>query len=141
MIKNLPGGGVHISLDDKKVPCKFCGEPTVYTATELCNNCWDFEHRIDLFISNDNGLNFVVKKVKALKIRAWQDKWLKEIDERFLNGEIKIFPVYMDIILTSMDTNKSLDVWVEGVEKHRHDTLCSEIIDDAVSNKFLWLEV
>ena len=141
MNKNLPGGGVHIMLDDETVPCKFCGEPTIYTATKLCNNCWEFEHRIDQFISNENGLNFVIQKIKALKLREWQDKWLKEVDERFLNGEIKPFPAYMDFILTSIDTKQSLDVWVETVEKHRHDPLASEIIEDAISNKFLWLEV
>ncbi|MCK5012871.1 MAG: hypothetical protein KAS66_03545 [Candidatus Omnitrophica bacterium] len=133
MIKNIP--------DDETVPCKFCGETTIYTATELCNNCWEFEHRIDQFISNENGLNFVVKRIKALKIRAWQDKWLKEIDERFSNGELETFPLYTDSILTSIDDNISLEVWVKDMEKLRNDPLASEIIDDAISNNFLWLEV
>ena len=141
MNKNLPGGGVHIMLDDETVPCKFCGEPTIYTATKLCNNCWEFEHRIDQFISNENGLNFVIQKIKALKLRAWQDKWLKEVDERYLNGDFKNLPVHIDTILTSIDINITLEVWVEDMEKHRHDSLCSEIIEDAISNKFLWLEV
>ena len=141
MIKNLPDGGVHIMLDDETVPCKFCGTLTIYTATKLCNNCWEFEHRIDQFISNENGLNFVIQKIKALKLRAWQDKWLKEVDERYLNGDFKNLPVHIDTILTSIDINITLEVWVEDMEKHRHDSLCSEIIEDAISNKFLWLEV
>ena len=141
MNKNLPGGGVHIMLDDETVPCKFCGEPTIYTATKLCNNCWEFEHRIDQFISNKNGLNFVIQKIKALKLREWQDKWLKEVDKRFSNGDFETFPLYIDSILMSIDDNKSLDVWVETVDKLRHDPLASEIIEDAISNRFLWLEV
>ena len=128
-------------LDDETVRCKFCETPTVYTATKLCTNCWEFEHRIDRFISNENGLNFVVNKIKALKVREWQDKWLKEIEERHSDGDIKTFPLYIDSILISIGDNKPLDVWVENMEMLRHDPLCSEIIEDAITNKFLWLDV
>lgn len=29
-----------------KVPCKFCGDLTIHTGTERCDNCWEVAHRV-----------------------------------------------------------------------------------------------
>lgn len=37
------------------VPCKFCGKPTVYTATELCVNCHEVVSRFPEFVKSNEG--------------------------------------------------------------------------------------
>lgn len=32
-------------MPNDTVPCKFCGNPTGYLATKLCQNCWEVSHR------------------------------------------------------------------------------------------------
>ena len=34
------------------VTCKICGEPTAYAGTELCDGCWEVEHRLEYFLKN-----------------------------------------------------------------------------------------
>lgn len=31
---------------DKLVPCQFCGTPTSKLGTQMCDNCWEIEHRV-----------------------------------------------------------------------------------------------
>lgn len=30
----------------EEVPCKWCGEPTEKTSTQMCDGCWELDHRI-----------------------------------------------------------------------------------------------
>jgi len=127
--------------EDKTVPFRCCGNLTTFTGTKLCNSCWEVKGRIEKFISSKNGFSLVIRKIKKVKIREWQDKWLKEVNERFLAGEVKPFPTHVDLILTSINYDTHFEEWKVKMDKHRTDLLCSEIIDDAINNKFLWLEV
>lgn len=34
----------------RKVPCKYCDKDTFCIDTELCNNCWEVDRRIDAFV-------------------------------------------------------------------------------------------
>ena len=36
-----------MSAGDGTVPCKHCDSPTFMTSTELCDECWELEHRIE----------------------------------------------------------------------------------------------
>ena len=29
------------------VPCRFCGDNTIQTATRLCDSCWELYHRLE----------------------------------------------------------------------------------------------
>lgn len=127
---------------EKKVPCKFCGELTLSTGTRLCDNCWEFQKRIDCFISNPTGLRFVIRKVKEAKIKEWQDRWHEEVDNRLNNHEINA-PVlsYLDVI-NSIKYDTKFEDWIKKMkELYISDPLCSEIIMNGASNKFLWLDV
>jgi len=42
-----------------KVPCKTCGEPTDYTGTKRCVNCWTVERRLEKYLEFENGRRFV----------------------------------------------------------------------------------
>ncbi|MCK4666930.1 hypothetical protein KAU33_09285 [Candidatus Dependentiae bacterium] len=127
--------------NEKKVRCKFCGELTLSTNTQLCDNCWEFERRIEQFISNRKGMCFVVRKIKEAKIKKWQDKWYKEIDERWVQHEIDSILIPTEVI-DSIKCNTNFEDWIRKMKNlYISNPLCSEIIMDAVSNSFLWLDV
>jgi len=42
-------------LQQPTCPCETCGEPTTYTGTKRCNNCWEVEGRLDEYASEPNG--------------------------------------------------------------------------------------
>jgi len=43
--------GVYIpQLKDNEVHCSFCGKPTDYTGTRLCNPCWESEKGLDTWL-------------------------------------------------------------------------------------------
>lgn len=124
------------------MPCKFCGELTLSTRIRLCDNCWEFERRINRFISNPIGLRFVVKKVKEAKIKEWQDHWFKEINDRWIDHEINTTLKIPNEVINSINYNTNFEDWIRRMKQlYISDPLCSEIIMDAVSNKFLWMSV
>jgi len=36
-------------------PCKTCGKPTTYGQNGICQNCFQVESRIDVYIRSENG--------------------------------------------------------------------------------------
>jgi len=32
--------------NEETILCKWCSEPTKFTGTAMCNNCWEMSHRI-----------------------------------------------------------------------------------------------
>lgn len=34
---------------DREIPCKLCGDPTIFSGTKRCNNCWEIEGRFNVF--------------------------------------------------------------------------------------------
>lgn len=131
-----------MTLKEKKVPCKFCGELTLCTNTQLCNNCWEFERRIERFVSNPNGLAFVIRKIKEAKIKEWQDYWHEEISNRWKNNEIDTLLSIPGDVIDSINCDVKFEAWIKEIKKlYISDPLASEIITDAVSNKFIWLDV
>jgi len=132
MIKNLPNGGVHIVPDLETVPCMFCGEPATFSATALCDNCWEFERRIDTFISNKKGMAYVVKNIRQAKIKEWQDTWRQHPDYKILPDLSKI--------IESVNPDIDLEDWTIKMTDYASNSMYIKIIVDAISNKFLWLE-
>jgi len=49
---------------DKKVPCKYCGTPTGMIRTELCDNCWEIQNRLEGFISHEKARDYIVKQME-----------------------------------------------------------------------------
>lgn len=47
-------------------PCSTCGEPTTFTGTKKCNNCWEVERRLQDYL-NKGGVNAREFVVDALK--------------------------------------------------------------------------
>ena len=131
-----------MTFEMEKVPCEFCGELTINTGTQLCDNCWEFKRRINRFISNPTGLRFVIRKVKEAKIREWQDHWREEIDNRWIEHEIDGPLSIPAEVINSINFNTKFEDWIRKMKNlYISDPLCSEIIMDAASNKFLWVDV
>jgi len=131
-----------MELKEKKVPCKLCGELTLCTNSRLCNNCWEFQRRIDHFISNPVGLHFLTKKVKEAKIKEWQDHWREEINVRWDNHEIDTLLSIVAEVIDSIKCNTNFENWIRKMKNlYISDPVCSEIITDAASNKSLWVDV
>lgn len=40
---------------EETVPCYFCGEPTLQTYTQQCNDCWETNSRLERFLRNPRG--------------------------------------------------------------------------------------
>lgn len=55
--------------DVPTVPCTTCRRPTTYTGTQLCNGCWEVQHRLaDYLAGGARAVAFVKKALKqALK--------------------------------------------------------------------------
>lgn len=126
--------------EEKTVPCSVCSQATPFTGTKLCNNCWEVKGRIEKFISNDNGLLFIIRKVKEAKIKNWQKVWYNEL-HNIDNEDGSINVKFATEIINSIkcDTNKK--EWKEEMMNYSANSLCMGIIADALSNQFLWLEI
>lgn len=51
---------------DDFVKCKFCGEKTMYTATKLCNNCWEVSIRLDGFLCHPRARWYTIGRMLSL---------------------------------------------------------------------------
>ena len=40
------GKSLYFKEINNMIPCQFCDEPTDYTGTEQCDNCWEVTHRL-----------------------------------------------------------------------------------------------
>ena len=47
--------------NDDYCACKFCETQTTYTATKLCNNCWEVEKRLPLFLKSEKARCLVIE--------------------------------------------------------------------------------
>jgi ribosomal protein L37E len=54
-------------FSSETVPCKRCGEPTSYLGTKLCNNCWEVEHRLDLYLRSEKAQQYIHSKLCDLR--------------------------------------------------------------------------
>ncbi len=41
------------------VPCETCSTPTRMTGTKRCNNCWEVESRMEIYLRSENGRKFL----------------------------------------------------------------------------------
>ena len=46
------------------VPCKICGEPTEYTASQLCLGCWEVDRELKHFLSFPAGCRRVMELLR-----------------------------------------------------------------------------
>lgn len=67
----------------KTVPCKWCGASTQMLGTEMCDRCWELEHRIemDLELAKKMVSSLSEKKLK----KQVQKSYLEEL-RALLNG-------------------------------------------------------
>lgn len=49
------------------VPCKTCGDPSAFPGAVQCTNCWEVEHRIDLYLKSEKGHNNIRNKLFKLR--------------------------------------------------------------------------
>ncbi len=54
-----------MTREDRVIPCETCGDPTVFTGTRRCNNCWEVERRIELYLESPKGREFIVKELQC----------------------------------------------------------------------------
>ena len=51
--------------EEQQVPCKLCDAPDGRKGTNLCDGCWEIEHRLDDFLTHQKAREFVLLKVMA----------------------------------------------------------------------------
>lgn len=51
------------------VPCALCGTETLYTNTRRCTNCWEVEHRLDLFMADPRAILLIKDKMKLMELK------------------------------------------------------------------------
>lgn len=51
------------------IPCEICGTDSILLQTKRCTNCWEVEHRLEDYLKNPKGFEFVEEKVWKQLIR------------------------------------------------------------------------
>lgn len=64
------------------VPCALCGEPTDFTGTKRCNNCWEVERRLDDFLKSANGRRLLLQKLNTIDV-TFLKRWIGKERSRF----------------------------------------------------------
>lgn len=49
------------------IPCKYCQKPTPMLATKLCDNCWEVERRLTVFLRSSKARRLVLKLLAEQK--------------------------------------------------------------------------
>jgi hypothetical protein len=73
------------------VPCDTCGEPTTFTGTKRCNNCWEVERRIQDYARSAKGKKFLLHTLVALdaqELLVWLRHEKKMIENRAASGAL-----------------------------------------------------
>lgn len=68
-------------IKQETVPCETCGEPTTYTGTKRCNNCYEVETRLDKFLQNPKALILITKKLRELELKYGAAEAIEFYDE------------------------------------------------------------
>lgn len=63
------------------IPCETCGEPTTFTGTKRCNNCYEVESRLDKYLQNPKALQLIVKKIRENELKRGAAKAIEIFDE------------------------------------------------------------
>lgn len=59
------------ALGEESVPCKICGVPTWFTATKLCNNCYEVTTRLDRFLKSEHAIQYVTNKLLEIELKKF----------------------------------------------------------------------
>lgn len=65
-----------------QVPCQTCGNPTVYTGTQLCNRCWEVERNLVDYLKIPNGRLKVLKLLGTIDVAPLK-RWIGKERARF----------------------------------------------------------
>jgi len=57
-------GGVMTYEEEQHVPCKLCDAPDGRKGTNLCDGCWEVEHRLGYFLKNKKARDLILEKLK-----------------------------------------------------------------------------
>jgi hypothetical protein len=68
-------------IEQETVPCETCGDPTTYTGTKRCNNCYEVESRLDSYLQNPKALQLIVTKVRAIQLKEGAAQAIEIFDE------------------------------------------------------------
>jgi hypothetical protein len=63
------------------IPCETCGEPTTFTGTKRCNNCYEVESRLDKYLQNPKALQLIVRKLRESELKQGAAKAIEIFDE------------------------------------------------------------
>lgn len=55
-------GDIH-DVREYHIPCEVCGKWTLYMGTRRCNNCWEVERRLEEYLRNGKGREFVMQQL------------------------------------------------------------------------------
>lgn len=45
--------------------CETCGASRASSETKRCDPCWEVEHRLEWYLTTENGLNNVLEEIKS----------------------------------------------------------------------------
>jgi hypothetical protein len=68
-------------IEQETVPCETCGDPTTYTGTKRCNNCYEVESRLDSYLQNPKALLLLTGKLRELELKHGAAQAIDEFDE------------------------------------------------------------
>lgn len=72
---------MHHGKPEETVPCKTCGEPTKFTGTKRCNNCYEVESRLDSYLRNPKALQLIVRKIRENELKQGAAEAIELFDE------------------------------------------------------------
>lgn len=50
-------------MEKETIPCTTCGTPTTMLGTKLCNNCWEVQRRLWIYVRTLRGCTTLLKAV------------------------------------------------------------------------------
>lgn len=68
-------------IEQPTVPCETCGEPTTFTGTKRCNNCYEVESRLDKYLQNPKALQLIVRKIREDELKHGAAKAIEHFSE------------------------------------------------------------